>query len=91
MPRGPKGQKRPVDVIGNAFRVMRIAKGKEPEFDKDSVLGLNADADAIRRAHATVAVWGGLSGAKKSCWTNAAQLPDMPAPAVHGLMFTSLA
>lgn len=25
MPTGPKGQKRPADVIGNAVRVMRIA------------------------------------------------------------------
>ena len=28
MPRGPKGQKRPADVIGNAVHVMRIATGK---------------------------------------------------------------
>ncbi|ALK10757.1 hypothetical protein BVIR_2995 [Blastochloris viridis] len=25
MPRGPKGEKRPADVIGNAVHVMRIA------------------------------------------------------------------
>lgn len=25
MPTGPKGQKRPADVIGNALKVMRIA------------------------------------------------------------------
>ena len=29
MPAGPKGQKRPVDVIGNAAKVMRIATGEE--------------------------------------------------------------
>ena len=29
MPKGPKGQKRPADVIGNAVKVMRIATGKE--------------------------------------------------------------
>jgi hypothetical protein len=29
MPRGPKGQKRPADVIGNAVKVMRIATGEE--------------------------------------------------------------
>jgi hypothetical protein len=28
MPRGPKGEKRPADVIGNAVRVMRIATGE---------------------------------------------------------------
>lgn len=29
MPRGPKGEKRPADVIGNAVKVMRIATGEE--------------------------------------------------------------
>lgn len=45
MPRGPKGEKRPADVIGNAVRVMRIATGEiddtpETEEGKD----LNAKA-----------------------------------------------
>lgn len=31
MPRGPKGEKRSADVIGNAVKVMRIATGEEPE------------------------------------------------------------
>lgn len=31
MPTGPKGQKRPADVIGNAVRVMRIATGEEED------------------------------------------------------------
>ena len=31
MPTGPKGQRRPADVIGNAVKVMRIATGEEPE------------------------------------------------------------
>ena len=31
MPKGPKGQKRPADVIGNAIKVMRIATGEETE------------------------------------------------------------
>jgi hypothetical protein len=31
MPRGPKGQKRPADVIGNAVHVMRIATGQIQE------------------------------------------------------------
>jgi hypothetical protein len=31
MPRGPKGEKRPADVIGNAVKVMRIATGEEQE------------------------------------------------------------
>lgn len=31
MPTGPKGQKRPADVIGNAVKVMRIATGEGQE------------------------------------------------------------
>ena len=31
MPRGPKGQKRPADVIGNAVKVMRIATGEDED------------------------------------------------------------
>jgi hypothetical protein len=38
MPTGPKGQKRPADVIDNAVRVMRIATGEEetPRDDKNA-------------------------------------------------------
>lgn len=31
MPRGPKGEKRKADVIGNAVHVMRIATGQEQD------------------------------------------------------------
>jgi hypothetical protein len=31
MPKGPKGQKRPADVIGNAVKVMKIATGEIEE------------------------------------------------------------
>lgn len=31
MPKGPKGEKRPADVIGNAVKVMRIATGEESD------------------------------------------------------------
>jgi hypothetical protein len=31
MPRGPRGEKRPADVIGAAVKVMRIATGEEAE------------------------------------------------------------
>jgi hypothetical protein len=31
MPRGPKGERRPADVIGNAVHVMRIATGQIDE------------------------------------------------------------
>ena len=36
MPKGPKGRKRPADVIGNAVKVMQILTGEEQEnFDAD--------------------------------------------------------
>ena len=31
MPKGPKGQKRPADVISNAVKIMRIATGEEED------------------------------------------------------------
>lgn len=35
MPKGPTGQRRPADVIGNAVRVMRIATGEIAETALD--------------------------------------------------------
>ncbi len=36
MPKGPKGEKRPADVIANAVRVMEIATGqREEELEVD--------------------------------------------------------
>lgn len=35
MPTGPKGQKRPADVIGNAIRVAKIATGEIEESEPD--------------------------------------------------------
>lgn len=47
MPTGPKGQKRPADVIGNAVRVMRIATGEEADDIVDD--GKDPAAKALRR------------------------------------------
>ncbi len=35
MPRGPKGEKRPADVIANAIKVAKIATGEEEEEKTD--------------------------------------------------------
>lgn len=35
MPKGPKGQRRPADVIGNAIRVAKIATGEEQDDVRD--------------------------------------------------------
>ena len=47
MPRGPKGEKRPADVIGNAIHVMKIATGEIEETLTDD--GKNAAAVALGR------------------------------------------
>ncbi len=35
MPTGPKGERRPADVIGNAVKVMRILTGEEEDTLRD--------------------------------------------------------
>ena len=35
MPKGPQGQKRPADVIGNAIMVARIATGEVEDTERD--------------------------------------------------------
>ena len=45
MPKSPKGEKRPADVIGNATLVMRIATGEESDIASDD--GKNKAAQAL--------------------------------------------
>ncbi len=48
MPKGPKGEKRPADVIGAAVKVMRIATGEEAEdIDTPASRGVNPHASAM--------------------------------------------
>ena len=52
MPRGPKGEKRPADVIGNAVHVMRIATGEVEDNPKSGRVrsgraGAKARAEAL--------------------------------------------
>ncbi len=56
MPRGPKGEKRPADVIGAAVKVMKIATGEIEEDTGDD--GKNKAAQALGRL-------GGQARAKK--------------------------
>ena len=49
MPKGPQGQKRPADVIGNAVRVMRIATGEAGEEYDRSDEGKDQAAAALGR------------------------------------------
>jgi hypothetical protein len=50
MPRGPKGERRPADVIGNAVKVMQIATGEEREdYGADASEGKDPAAVALGR------------------------------------------
>jgi len=57
MPKGPKGEKRPADVIGAAVRVMKIATG---EIEED-----NTGKPAKNSAAAELGRMGGQARAKK--------------------------
>jgi hypothetical protein len=47
MPRGPRGEKRPADAIGNALMIGRIATGEIDDLTTDD--GKNAAAVALGR------------------------------------------
>ena len=59
MPRGPKGEHRPADVIGAAVKVMRIATGEEqdalpPDSGKDpAAVSMGKRGGAARAAAMT--------------------------------------
>ena len=55
MPKGPKGEKRPADVIGNAVKVMRIATGEDSD---------TAPNDGKNRAAQELGKLGGAARAK---------------------------
>ena len=54
MPKGPRGEKRPADVIGAAVKVLRIAIGEETE-----------DVAPVASAAAQLGRLGGAARAKK--------------------------
>ena len=54
MPKGPRGEKRPADVIGAAVKVMRIATGEETE-----------ELDSAKSAAAELGSRGGKARAAK--------------------------
>jgi hypothetical protein len=56
MPKGPRGEKRPADVIGNAVKVMRIATGEETE---------EMETDRAKSAAAELGSRGGKARAAK--------------------------
>jgi hypothetical protein len=70
MPTGPKGQKRPADVIGNAIHVMRIATGEIEETTTED--GKNAAAVALGRMGGKARAEGMTAKRRKEIAKNAA-------------------
>ena len=76
MPKGPQGQKRPTDVIGNAVRVMEIATGqREEEFEDDgkdpAAKALGAKGGKARAAKLTAEQRSEIArGAAQKRWKN---------------------
>ena len=54
MPKGPRGERRPADVIGRAVQIMRIATGEEEETP-----------ESVASAAAQLGRLGGAARAKK--------------------------
>lgn len=52
MPKGPKGQKRPADVVGCAVTVAKIATGEEEETKETSGRSRSGKAGAKARSKA---------------------------------------
>ena len=65
MPKGPKGEKRPADVISNAVKIMRIATGEDLDVTPDD--GKNKAAQAL----------GKLGGAARAKSMTAKQRKDI--------------
>jgi hypothetical protein len=73
MPRGPRGEKRPADVIGAAVKVMRIATGEEeeelPASAKSAAAELGARGGKARAAKLTSAARAAIARkAAKARW-----------------------
>lgn len=75
MPTGPKGQKRPADVIGNAVKVMKIATGGEEEEYTES--GKNKAAAALGKK-------GGKARAQKLSPERRSEIARLAAQARYG-------
>ena len=56
MPRGPRGERRPADVIGMSVKVMRIATGEETE---------ELETNRVKSAAAELGALGGKARAAK--------------------------
>jgi hypothetical protein len=71
MPRGPNGEKRPADAIGNAVMIGRIATGEIDDLTTDD--GKNAAAVALGRMGGKARAAGMTAKKRKEIASNAAR------------------
>jgi hypothetical protein len=71
MPRGPKGERRPTDAIGNAIMVAKIATGEIEDITTDD--GKNAAAVALGRMGGKARAEGMTAKRRKEIARKAAQ------------------
>jgi hypothetical protein len=57
IPTGPKGEKRPADVIGNALNVMRVAAGEETDEAPDDGKDPRVNGDTCIFASIDPRIW----------------------------------
>jgi hypothetical protein len=76
MPRGPKGEKRPADAIGNAILIGRIGTGEIEDITTED--GKNAAAVAL-------GAWAARRGPKASRQRSGLRLPRRPLKSVGGV------
>ena len=69
MPTGPKGEKRPADVIGNAMKIARIATGEE-----EDVLAPTSEEQGKDPAAVAMGKKGGAARAKAMTPTGRAEI-----------------
>lgn len=77
MPKGPKGQKRPADVISNAVHIMRVATG-----EIEDTAGLTDDGKS--KAAVELGRKGGLARASKLSARRRKEIAINAAKARHG-------
>ena len=72
MPKGPKGEKHPADVIANAVKIGRIATRQEEDYDRPETSGKDPAAVSMGKR-------GGKARAEKMTPERRAEIAKKPA------------
>jgi hypothetical protein len=66
MPKGPKGQKHPADVIGNAVKIMRIARARKRKTSAPTMARTRLRSRWVGAAARRALRFSALKGVKRS-------------------------